>query len=540
MDIRLTNAAWSIGLLMALQACNANRSDSPTGETQREIYFTSSIDDRAASRASNNHWDEGDRIGVFMLKTDDKQVEAADVPYLTSKGDGYFTPAGTPLTYPEDGSKVDLIAYYPYDETATDYQQYTVDVTNQSKQEAIDFMVSNNLTGRDFSLGTSNLQFRHLLSKVVVNIVPDGEGSINSIQAVAKALHTQATVNLSDGTLTAGKEQKDITMLATKSNDGSAVAEGIFIPQTLDGKLTLALQINGKQKTVETDIAELATGNKYTFTINVKNIGGSTVIDPEASGYAKWTETPVIRQSQMEAGLKYINHYDPEDKSIRNYSLLFDTNLKIAYWVAYPLCNYYTEKNTSRTDLWQYDPSISKDLQFSYIYTNGGSHESSGLKESSKYDRGHQIPSADRLRSVDMNGSTFYFTNLVPQVKSFNEGIWGDLENKVRAWSTGIDTLFVVTGSMPTTQTDKTITYTMHKDGKQKVAVPKYMFKALARKIGGKFYTIAFKMDNTTYSNNDYMKYAISVSQLEQETGFTFFPQLDEAAKAEMDTEKWK
>lgn len=62
-----------------------------------------------------------------------------------------------------------------------------------------------------------------------------------------------------------------------------------------------------------------------------------------------------------------------------------------------------------------------------------------------------------------------------------NQAIWADLESAVRGWSSATDTLYVVTGAMPTTQTDQTIKYVQDNDGKN-MAVPKYYFKALARK----------------------------------------------------------
>ena len=92
---------------------------------------------------------------------------------------------------------------------------------------------------------------------------------------------------------------------------------------------------------------------------------------------------------------------------------------------------------------------------------------------------------------------------------------------------------------MPTTATDKNITYTPDNSGKQ-IAVPKYYFKALARKVSGTFYTIAFKIENRTgYSANGYMSCALSVADLEKETGFTFFPSLSATAKATFDQSKW-
>ena len=46
-------------------------------------------------------------------------------------------------------------------------------------------------------------------------------------------------------------------------------------------------------------------------------------------------------------------------------------------------------------------------------------------------------------------------------------------------------------------------------------------------------------MDNKAYSGTDYMSTAISVEELEQLTGFTFFPTLDAQAK-KLDKSKWQ
>lgn len=43
--------------------------------------------------------------------------------------------------------------------------------------------------------------------------------------------------------------------------------------------------------------------------------------------------------------------------------MLYDTNLKIAYWVSYPLCGWYLEGNIGYTRDWAYDPQIAENLQ---------------------------------------------------------------------------------------------------------------------------------------------------------------------------------
>ena len=45
--------------------------------------------------------------------------------------------AGNAVYYPEDGTAVDFIVYYPYDEQVTEHTRYVLDVTDQSRQQDI-------------------------------------------------------------------------------------------------------------------------------------------------------------------------------------------------------------------------------------------------------------------------------------------------------------------------------------------------------------------------------------------------------------------
>ena len=241
--------------------------------------------------------------------------------------------------------------------------------------------------------------------------------------------------------------------------------------------------------------------------------------DQDPASDPRWLELPALEQN--EACRFYWHDMTLQGgKKSRNYSFLWDRENLVAHWVAYPLCGYYLG-DSGRTNAWDFDPSIPNGLQ-----ANLG-------KGFSGYDRGHQIPSGDRTGSRSMNTATFYYTNMTPQIgQGLNQTIWADLEGAVRGWSSGIDTLYVVTGAMPVTQTDKNITYVEDNSGKD-VAVPKYYFKALARRISstGSYQTIAFKMDQKRYSGNDYAQCALSVNELEEITGFTFFPNIDDQYK---------
>lgn len=509
--------------LLILQACeNKTPEGVVDNHVTNEVTFTSTIDNLCASRAYDGSWEANDQIGIFMLASENGNVLDNNVSYITAKGDGNFLGYGGVIRFPEDGTqKVDFVAYYPYAD-ATDGLDYAVDVTDQSRQNAIDLMVSNNLKGRDISnLQTgNNLQFTHMLSKLVLNLNATDNGSLEGLKVSVVGTKTKASVSLKNKTLSAQGNEADVAMYINKE---CTQAEAILVPQTISGKLKLRLEINGKTKEVETHVEnELLAGMKYTFTVHVSGAGSQVDVDPEAK-YAKWTETPVITESQQaKSNIRYINHYGPDDEKVRNYSMLYDTDLKIAYWVAYPLCNYYLKGDGKRTDDWGFDPEISSSLQ---------ANLNKGFSDN--YDRGHQLPSADRMRSNRMNATTFYYTNMTPQIgQGLNQTIWAALETAVRGWCSGTDTLYVVTGAMPTTQTDTHITYTKDNSGSN-VAIPKYYFKALARRLSstGSYQTIAFKMDQKKYSNSNYSQCAISVNELEELTGFTFFPNIDDQYK---------
>lgn len=246
--------------------------------------------------------------------------------------------------------------------------------------------------------------------------------------------------------------------------------------------------------------------------------GGSTAI-------ANYFEIP--KDTTIVNCIKITRFLPGSRSSMRNYTMFYDTGMKLAYWVAYPLTSSYIG-SSGRSENWEYDPMISESYQ-PKLY--------SAFKDG--YSRGHQIPSADRTYSTSENSTTFFFSNMTAQNYDLNGGMWGDLENKVRVWMKSADTLYVVTGAMIKTKTDQTITYTYDNDY-AKIAIPKYYFKALAQKRGTSYYTIAFTMNNEEPSSYDSFKnHQITVSQLEEETGFTFFPSLSKSVKSQVNSSIW-
>lgn len=229
---------------------------------------------------------------------------------------------------------------------------------------------------------------------------------------------------------------------------------------------------------------------------------------------AQWLELPATDDNE----LIFITHdMSIGSKTMRNWSCYYDSKARLSRWVAYPLNDKLIGPSTGRSDAWSYDPSISTTLQPTLAYGYRGG-----------YDRGHQLPSADR-QYVEANRSTFYYTNMTPQKNSLNAHAWASLEGMVRNWSRDVDTLYVVTGA--DVQGGK---YSATDNNGHQCLVPSGYFKALlAYKKGsfnltGGYAGIAFYFEHKSYTDTHsaVMAQKMSIDELEKKIGTDFFVNL--------------
>ncbi len=283
-------------------------------------------------------------------------------------------------------------------------------------------------------------------------------------------------------------------------------------------------------------VLTVTTGNRSasaTFTQNGTSGsgGGSSELKSDIPG--KWLELPATDDPD----LYFITHdMVRSGRTVRNYSYYYSPDDRIAVWVAYPLNKGLVGGSSIRVDEWVADPKIPTRYQqiIEYGYKGG-------------YERGHQIPSADRQQRDD-NAQTFYFTNSTPQLGSLNGVAWASLEGKVRDWSYSVDTLYVVTGADIHGSTK-----TAYDNNGNAVTVPVGYFKALlakgikdpsANKTGG-YAGIAFYFEHRSYSSSSVMAQAMTIDELEEMTGYDFFVNLPEkiganyAAQVESDVISW-
>lgn len=190
------------------------------------------------------------------------------------------------------------------------------------------------------------------------------------------------------------------------------------------------------------------------------------------------------------------------------YTLLFDQKHGQARWVAYQLTIEETEKRFERSDKFKADPLI-VNTDFEVDYNKSG------------FDRGHLAPAADMSWCEKALNESFYYSNMSPQVPSFNRGIWKKLETQVREWAIENSCIYVVTGpvlkeGLPGIK------------GPHHISVPEYYYKVLLDFTEPDIKGLGFLMANKG-SKQDLSSYAVSIDSVETVTGIDFFPLLPDS-----------
>ena len=283
---------------------------------------------------------------------------------------------------------------------------------------------------------------------------------------------------------------------------------------------SLKIYLDNGSKSVFCELKQLGSGKHPEDDPDTGGGNGSGNADLSATG---WLELPAMD----DPALGYYSHsFKMDGKSYRNYSFGWSQKDRVALWVAYPLCKLYTNGNVGRTDAWALDPLLGEDSAAPF----GG--------YAGSYARGHQIPSADRQCCYDANAQTFYGTNMTPQLNDHNEGIWADLEGKVRGWANTSDTTYVVTGVTVSASSKK------ERDSYgNSVTIPDAYFKAVLKYNKASTFApwtaAAFYLEHRAYSGSITKSHSMSIDELEEITGIDFFVNLpakvgeEQAAKLE-------
>lgn len=271
--------------VLMMTACNNDENETQVNDGRIAVSFAGGI---TLTRATTDAWEANDGIGIYMLEHGTKTVAhgAANRKYVTTAGNGEFTPAGVEQTiyFPLNADeKVDFIAYYPQIDLTDDI--YKVDVSDQKNPADIDLLRSDNATGKDKNTNTVDLKFFHRLSRVEVELTA-GEGvSDAELAGMGITLSKQpvkADFNVLQNTLTAGQDLATLTL--NTAADGKT-ASAIILPQEGASGRSLELTLTGGTVLtwpVEAD-RTFEQGKKTIFNITLKRTPVGTEVEVNAT-----------------------------------------------------------------------------------------------------------------------------------------------------------------------------------------------------------------------------------------------------------------
>ncbi len=246
---------------------------------------------------------------------------------------------------------------------------------------------------------------------------------------------------------------------------------------------------------------------------------GFVPIANEESEYEKRSKSEDVNQTELRFTTNDLLPISTTNTIVKHnyYSLSYNEIYEQAEWVAYELKKDYIKNNNFKRPYFIEDAKVKT-----------GSADWRNYKNSN-YDKGHLCPAGDMEFSMSAYNDTFLTSNIAPQDKKFNNGIWNRLEQKVRYWAVKENGVYVVTGGVLNNSL-KTI-------GKEKVAVPQYFYKILMNRSGNRVKMIGFLMPNQP-SDEPLYKFVVSVDAIEKLTGINFFPQLEDRLENQLEANK--
>ena len=232
----------------------------------------------------------------------------------------------------------------------------------------------------------------------------------------------------------------------------------------------------------------------------------------------------ILNKNSTTVGVNYCVEWDPDIQSQRwsCYQMYSSVN----YHSSYNVSRYYADNDGTLSPTSQYpnDPDLPAQYRFTidpYKYSG--------------FDHGHICPSADRLRSEEANYQTFYITNMQPQRKNFNAGLWAKMETQLRNWAGGSDTLYVCKGGT-IDNSDNLLGYISN--GGIRIPIPKYFFMAVLNKSASGYKAMGFWVEhkNEDHSNDYLGNYVVNIYELQKLTNIDFFCNLPDDIESQVES----
>lgn len=297
---------------MTLASCsNEEVNGSDTKNAQLQVVANIAL---PQTRAFDDQWNAGDQIGIYTLKAGTTDIDAADnLAYRNTLTEGSaananFVPAGNAAKLPDDGSKVDVVAYYPYSASAA-AGVVELDVQKQDNQAAVDLLGAK-AEGVSADAPQAVLNFKHKLTKIFIRTTAEDGSSLSDLKAYIKGMYTKVSYSAfaDELSMVSGDTKKDVEM---RSADGYYV-EAIVLPNIAGNDATtrnIEFEHNGKvyKAAISADV-KFESGKKYVYNATFTATG----VKIEGAGITNWedvTGDDVVVVPGGEAQYHYNNIY---------------------------------------------------------------------------------------------------------------------------------------------------------------------------------------------------------------------------------------
>jgi endonuclease G len=240
-----------------------------------------------------------------------------------------------------------------------------------------------------------------------------------------------------------------------------------------------------------------------------------------------------LKEINQELSTNFLPKIDSLEQLITHKAmfLVYDEEHEQAKWVLHKISTNILEGTVSRTNDFRTDPLVesgsAEEIDY-FIKTkrDNGKYDYDGYG----YDRGHLAPSADFRWSKKALSESYYYSNMSPQLPSFNREKWADLEGLIRGYIyENKRALIVYTGPVLHPKLQKVSRST------NKVSIPEQFFKVVVDFEAQK--AIAYLMPQE-HDNYPVEYFATTIDEIENLTGIDFLYQIDDKTEATLESQK--
>lgn len=282
--------------LLAVTACSSGDEGSQIAETSQEtIRLTGTIGQqtRSSQDLQNSRFKVGTTVDVQITSTDGITTYAP-LTYKVNNTSGTLVPtSGVYPYYPINGAGINVRAIYPVgymNENSFTVESTQTDDASYMKSDLM--FATATVTADEERPENVSLNFQHKLTKICVNLTPEGTVDLAGAQVKLLGMYTTVGFEPNTGAITTVQGSRSDMLIQTGGAESTIECAAIVVPQTFPGGYLLEIRLANNDilnyRSVQTIPFE--SGKKYTYNITVTESN----IRVESGTIEPWIETTDI------------------------------------------------------------------------------------------------------------------------------------------------------------------------------------------------------------------------------------------------------